>query len=55
MQFIDLFCGIGGISYGFKMAGLIPLMGIDIDETAGEVYEKFIPFKGNYRLYISKM
>ena len=47
MKFIDLFCGIGGISYGFKKAGLIPLMGIDIDETAGKVYEKFInPLQG---------
>jgi len=42
LKFIDLFCGIGGISYGFKEAGLTPLMGVDIDEVAGKVYEKFV-------------
>lgn len=42
MKFIDLFCGIGGLSYGFKMAGLTPLTGVDIDETACRVYNNFV-------------
>jgi DNA (cytosine-5)-methyltransferase 1 len=47
MKFIDLFCGIGGLSYGFKKAGFTPLLGVDIDPIAGEIYEKFIkPIKG---------
>ena len=37
---IDLFCGAGGLSYGFKSAGFNILLGIDSDQKALEVFEK---------------
>lgn len=42
MKFIDLFCGIGGLSYGLKKAGLIPLAGLDIEEHACRIYNDFV-------------
>jgi len=42
MKFIDLFCGIGGLSYGLKRAGLIPLTGLDIEEHACRIYNDFV-------------
>ena len=35
---IDLFCGAGGLSEGFRQAGFRVLAGNDIDEVAGETY-----------------
>lgn len=35
---IDLFCGAGGLSEGFRQAGFKVLAGNDIDETAGQTY-----------------
>ncbi len=46
---IDLFCGAGGLSEGFRQAGFHVLAGNDIDESAGETYTatheeaKFLP------------
>ncbi len=37
---IDLFCGIGGLSYGLKMSGIKVKAGIDIDETCEYTYSK---------------
>ena len=37
---IDLFCGAGGLSYGFESAGFNILLGIDSDQKALEVFEK---------------
>jgi DNA (cytosine-5)-methyltransferase 1 len=37
---IDLFCGIGGLSYGLKLAGIPILAGIDIDEKCKYAYEE---------------
>lgn len=34
LKFIDLFCGCGGLSLGFKQAGFIPVAGIDFNESA---------------------
>ncbi|BBL07668.1 hypothetical protein A5CPEGH6_23060 [Alistipes dispar] len=36
---IDLFCGVGGLSYGLKRAGLNVLAGFDIDKTCRFAYE----------------
>lgn len=36
---IDLFCGCGGLSYGFEKAGVNILLGIDNDATALKVFE----------------
>jgi DNA (cytosine-5)-methyltransferase 1 len=35
---IDLFCGAGGLSEGFRQAGFTVLAGNDFDEVAGETY-----------------
>jgi DNA (cytosine-5)-methyltransferase 1 len=37
---IDLFCGIGGLSYGLQKAGISIAAGIDIDETSRFAYEQ---------------
>lgn len=37
---IDLFCGIGGLSYGLKKAGITVDAGIDLDETCQYAYEQ---------------
>ena len=36
---IDLFCGCGGLSYGFERAGFNILLGIDNDSKALETFE----------------
>ncbi len=36
---IDLFCGCGGLSYGFEKAGFHILLGIDNDAKALETFE----------------
>lgn len=36
---IDLFCGAGGLSEGFRQAGFKVLAGNDIDEVAGATYQ----------------
>ncbi len=36
---IDLFCGIGGLSYGFKKAGIDIKIGIDIDKSCQYAFE----------------
>jgi len=35
---IDLFCGAGGLSEGFRQAGFFVVAGNDIDEFAGETF-----------------
>ena len=37
---VDLFCGAGGLSYGFEMAGFQILLGIDNDAMALKTFEK---------------
>lgn len=39
-KFIDLFCGCGGLSLGFKQAGFVPVAGIDFNEYAIQTYQK---------------
>ena len=36
---IDLFCGIGGLTYGLKQAGLNVIAGIDLDSSCKYAYE----------------
>lgn len=36
---VDLFCGIGGLSYGFKKAGIESKAGIDIDKSCQYAFE----------------
>ena len=35
---VDVFCGCGGLSEGFKQAGFLPVLGIDVDECAVATY-----------------
>lgn len=39
LKFIDLFCGCGGLSLGFKQAGFTPVVGIDFNESAIKTYQ----------------
>lgn len=45
MKAVDFFCSIGGVSLGFKQAGIEVLGGIDIDNSCKETYEKNIKAK----------
>ena len=36
---VDVFCGIGGLSYGLKKAGIAINAGIDVDDTCRYTYE----------------
>ena len=36
---VDLFCGIGGLSHGFRQAGFQVVAGVDADETCRYAYE----------------
>ncbi len=46
---VDLFCGVGGLTYGLKQAGINVVAGLDIDETCKYAYEK-----NNDATFISK-
>jgi DNA (cytosine-5)-methyltransferase 1 len=39
IKIVDLFCGIGGLSYGLKQAGLSVVAGFDFDESCRFSYE----------------
>lgn len=41
-EVVDLFCGIGGLSAGFKSEGFSVLAGVDVDESCRYAYEKNI-------------
>ena len=53
MNIIDLFSGCGGMSLGFEMAGLPTIIANEIDEWAGDTFEKNHPntrlFRGDIR------
>lgn len=40
IEAIDLFCGIGGLTYGLRNAGINVLAGVDSDESCKDIYEK---------------
>jgi len=35
---VDLFCGAGGLSEGFRQSGFQVLAGCDFDDTAGKTF-----------------
>jgi len=37
---IDIFCGIGGLSYGLKKSGISVVAGVDVDESCRYPYER---------------
>ena len=39
IEVVDLFCGIGGLSYGLKTSGFRILAGYDLDGTCEYAYE----------------
>lgn len=39
---IDLFCGCGGLSKGFEEAGYRTLLGVDIEQSALNTFEKIM-------------
>jgi len=41
--FVDLFCGAGGLSEGFRQAGWLPIAGIDVDPDAVATYALNFP------------
>lgn len=43
MKVIDFFCGCGGASKGFELAGFDIALGIDFDESAAESYQANFP------------
>ena len=40
IEAIDLFCGIGGLSYGLRQANIDVIAGLDNDESCSHAYEK---------------
>ena len=42
-HFLDLFCGIGGLSIGLQRAGMFPIGGIDSWDEARITFEKNHP------------
>ena len=40
MRFLDVACGAGAFSLGFKMAGMTPALGLDIDPIACATYSR---------------
>lgn len=49
VEVVDLFCGIGGLSYGMKSKGFDILAGYDLDKTCQYAYETNNEAKFNYR------
>lgn len=45
IEVVDLFCGVGGLSAGFRNAGLDVLAGFDLDTSCKYAYEKNIDAK----------
>ena len=39
LKAVDFFCGAGGLSYGFSLAGIKIIVGINIEEECKDTYE----------------
>ena len=37
---VDMFCGVGGLTYGLQQAGINVVAGLDIDETCKYPFEE---------------
>lgn len=55
LKFIDLFCGCGGFTQGFKQAGCIPLLGVDIWPDATTTYKYNFPESNIINADITKL
>jgi len=58
LRFIDLFCGCGGMSLGFRNAGLIPVLGIDVSKDAVATYRNNLgapAFDGGIQLFLEQI
>src|SRR3989344_9602212 len=55
MNVLDLFCGAGGLSEGFRQAGFNVLLGIDNDESALRTYKLNHPESETLSKDISKI
>ena len=49
---LDLFCGAGGFSLGFKMANYSIIGGIDIDQEALDTHK--LNFHDKFSLWVTK-
>lgn len=52
---IDLFCGCGGLSKGFEMAGYNIILGVDFNKPALETYEYNHKNSNRYMLTYQRM
>ena len=53
IKFVEFFAGAGGMSYGLKQAGWIPLAAVEIMPDASKTYEMNIPYKNKPHLMIN--
>ena len=51
---VDLFCGVGGLTYGLRKAGINVVAGLDIDETCKYPFEENNNEENNKVKFISK-
>ena len=51
---VDLFCGVGGLTYGLREAGINVVAGLDIDETCKYPFEENNNEENNKVKFISK-
>ncbi|XWN36722.1 MAG: DNA cytosine methyltransferase [Balneola sp.] len=55
MQAVDFFCGAGGVTCGFNQANIDVVVGIDIDKSCKDTYEKNNPGTSFLEADISKL